>query len=69
MSCVSSASRPVDLVARHRAQLVVAVAGVAQLAGAGQLVPGRLEAPERLDDRLEAGQLPAEPAERVGVRE
>ena len=48
--------------------LVVGVAGVAHLARAGQLRADRLEAPERLDDRLEAGQLLPEPPELVGSR-
>ena len=43
------------------------VGRVAQLARAGQLGPGRLEAAEGLDDRLEPGQLLAEPADRGRV--
>ena len=58
---------PVDLVAGHRPHLVVAVARVAQLARAGQLGAGRLEAAEGLDRRLEAGELLAEPADLVRV--
>ena len=58
---------PLDLVARHRAHLLVGVLGVAQLARAGELGARRLEPPERLDDRLEAGQLLAEPADRARV--
>ena len=46
------------------------VGRVAQLARAGELGAGRLQAPERLDDRLEPGQLLAQPADlgRVGRR-
>ena len=59
----------VDLLAGHRLELLVALGGVAHLARAGQFGPGRLEAPERLDDRLELGQLLAEPADLGRVRE
>ena len=50
--------QPGHLVLGHRPHLVVAVAAVAQLAGAGQLRPGRLEAPERRRRRARGGPSP-----------
>src|SRR6266550_1610062 len=57
-----------DLVAGHALELVVGVRAVAQLAGTGKLRPGCLETPERGDNRLEPGQLPAETADRIRIR-
>ena len=44
---------PDDLLARHRAQLVIRIGTVTEFASAGKFSPRRLEPTERLHDRLE----------------
>ena len=57
-----------DLVAGHRLHLLVRL-GVEHVAGAGQLLADVAQLPVRGDDRLQAGQLPPQPAQLVGIRE
>ena len=68
MSCVSRGLELRDLVAGHRLHLLVRLR-VAHVAGAGQLLADVAQLPVRGDDRLQARQLPAQPAQLVGIGE